>query len=213
MREVASRLGAGTMTLYYYVRTKDDLVALMDDALLAEVLVPEHELPRGWRDQLALIAHKTRAVYERHPWALLAMRGQQPGPNGMRHFEQCLAALAETELTTRTKLELLGLIDDLVCGHALRAAEAASSSGGESARAYMRFAQRQIASGHLPHTAALIGNTDPNTAAERMSAFIAGDRRFEAGLRALLDAAERDLRAPRRKSRGAKRRKTRRTEL
>lgn len=29
MREVAGRLGAGTMTLYHYVRTKDDLVALM----------------------------------------------------------------------------------------------------------------------------------------------------------------------------------------
>jgi AcrR family transcriptional regulator len=28
MRRVATELGAGTMTLYHYVRTKDDLVAL-----------------------------------------------------------------------------------------------------------------------------------------------------------------------------------------
>ena len=70
MREVASQLGAGTMTLYHYVRTKDDLVALMDDALMAEVLVPERELPKGWREQLAAIARRTRAVYTRHPWAL-----------------------------------------------------------------------------------------------------------------------------------------------
>ena len=28
MRRVAEALGAGTMTLYYYVRTKEDLLAL-----------------------------------------------------------------------------------------------------------------------------------------------------------------------------------------
>src|SRR5215207_5547112 len=30
MRRIAAELGAGTMTLYHYVRTKDELVALMD---------------------------------------------------------------------------------------------------------------------------------------------------------------------------------------
>ena len=29
MRRVARELGAGTMTLYHYVRTKDELLALM----------------------------------------------------------------------------------------------------------------------------------------------------------------------------------------
>src|SRR5271165_563117 len=32
MRRVARELKAGTMSLYYYVRTKDDLIAVMDDA-------------------------------------------------------------------------------------------------------------------------------------------------------------------------------------
>ena len=40
MRGIAAKLGAGTMTLYHYVRTKDDLVALMDDALMGEILIP-----------------------------------------------------------------------------------------------------------------------------------------------------------------------------
>src|SRR3954452_24599103 len=40
MRRVAQRLGAGTMTLYNYVRTKDELVTLMADAVMAEALVP-----------------------------------------------------------------------------------------------------------------------------------------------------------------------------
>ena len=32
------------MTLYHYVRTKDDLLDLMDDAIMGEVLVPDDEL-------------------------------------------------------------------------------------------------------------------------------------------------------------------------
>ena len=45
MRRVAQRLGAGTMTLYHYVRNKDELITLMSDAVMAEVVVPEGELP------------------------------------------------------------------------------------------------------------------------------------------------------------------------
>jgi AcrR family transcriptional regulator len=41
MKRIAAELGAATMTLYYYVRNKSDIVALMQDAILADVLVPE----------------------------------------------------------------------------------------------------------------------------------------------------------------------------
>ena len=44
MRRVAAELGAGTMTLYHYVANKDELFALMDDAMMGELLVPEEEL-------------------------------------------------------------------------------------------------------------------------------------------------------------------------
>ena len=46
MRRVASELGAGTMTLYHYVRTKDELVALMDNAIMGEVLDPGRRAAR-----------------------------------------------------------------------------------------------------------------------------------------------------------------------
>ena len=41
MRRVAQELGAGTMTLYHYVRTKDELITLMVDAMMGELLVPD----------------------------------------------------------------------------------------------------------------------------------------------------------------------------
>ena len=41
MRRLAGELGAGTMTLYHYVRTKDELLTLVCDEVMAEVLLPE----------------------------------------------------------------------------------------------------------------------------------------------------------------------------
>ncbi|MBX5483044.1 MAG: helix-turn-helix transcriptional regulator [Myxococcaceae bacterium] len=67
MRRIADALGAGTMTLYHYVRTKDELVALLDDALMAEILVPEDELSDHWQEALTTIARRTRKVFIRHP--------------------------------------------------------------------------------------------------------------------------------------------------
>jgi AcrR family transcriptional regulator len=127
MRRLADVLGAGTMTLYYYVHTKANLIALMDDALMGEILLPEGTLPNDWREALTAIARRTRDVFRRHPWALLSMQGAIPGPNGVRHFEQCLAALSHTTFDRRTKLDVLALVDDFVFGHTLRAAEAHSA--------------------------------------------------------------------------------------
>src|SRR5215472_8064502 len=125
MRGVAD-LGAGTMSLYYYLRSKDDLVALMDDALLGESLIPDDELPDDWRAALAAIARRTRDVFLRHPWALHSLQGEAAvhgapvGPNGLRHFEQSLAALEHAPLDTSQKLDLLAIVDDYVFGHVLR---------------------------------------------------------------------------------------------
>ena len=47
IRRVAAELGAGTMSLYRYISAKADLVALMDDAIMGESLVPDGQLPAG----------------------------------------------------------------------------------------------------------------------------------------------------------------------
>ena len=77
MRRVALELRVGTMSLYYYVKTKDDLVAAMDDALMAEAIVPS--LPKDWRRAIMLIARRTHGIFTRHPWALVSMLSAPPG--------------------------------------------------------------------------------------------------------------------------------------
>src|ERR1700749_1700255 len=49
MRRIASELGAGTMTLYHYVKTKDELIALVGDTIMGELVIGADELPDGWR--------------------------------------------------------------------------------------------------------------------------------------------------------------------
>jgi AcrR family transcriptional regulator len=142
MRRIARQLDVGTMSLYYYVKTKDDLIAVMDDALMGEMLLPA--LPSGgWRAALLAIAERTHAVLLRHSWAISAMLTAPPGPNAMRHMEQCLEALAPARMTTAQKLSLLGMVDDFVFGHALR--EAAGHAPPD-----LEWAAKQMATGRFP---------------------------------------------------------------
>jgi AcrR family transcriptional regulator len=144
MRRVAQELNVGTMSLYYYVKTKDDLIAVMDDALMSEALLPA--VPRNWKRAITEIATRTHAIFLRHPWALISMQSAPPGLNAMRHMEQCLEALAETSMTAKQKLTLLAIVDDFVFGHALR--ESASEGAVD-----MEFVAAQIAKGNFPHIA------------------------------------------------------------
>ena len=170
MRRLAQELEVGTMSLYYYVKTKDDLIAAMDDALMAEALLPS--IPKGWRRAITEIATRTHSVFLRHPWALVSMLSAPPGLNAMRHMEQCLEALAETSMTSKKKLTLLAMVDDFVFGHALR--EAASD-----ATIDLEFASAQIATGAFPRLAEVFGG----------GRIDAGKDRFKVGLRLLLEGS------------------------
>src|SRR3954451_21695322 len=98
MRRVAGELGAGTMTLYHYVRNKTELTALMDDAIMAELLIPDDELAGDWREAMAEIARRSYAAFQRHPWMFEHLADEDApspgGPNALRHVEQSLAAVA-----------------------------------------------------------------------------------------------------------------------
>ena len=169
MRRIALELGVGTMSLYYYVKTKADLIAAMDDALMGEILLPS--VPENWRKALTEIALRTRAVFLRHPWALSSMLTAPPRINAMRHIEQCLQALVGTGMTAREKLTMLAIIDDFVFGYALR--EAANDPDMD-----FSLAKSQLAAGAFPQLVKVFGKG-------RLPAMT---DRFQKGLRVLLDS-------------------------
>ena len=120
MRRLAAELDAGTMTLYHYVRTKDELLTLVVDAFLGEVVLsPTQRLPRDWRAAITMIARRTRDALRRHPWILDITDDPNIGPNAMRHFDQSWQALASLQASFDDKLDLITVVDEYVFGYCL----------------------------------------------------------------------------------------------
>lgn len=65
MRSLAGALGTGPMTLYNYVRDRDDLDALVVEAVLAEVRLPREK--GDWRADVTAIVEATWRTVRRHP--------------------------------------------------------------------------------------------------------------------------------------------------
>jgi len=198
MRRLAQALGVGTMTLYGYVRTKQDLFALVDDTIMAELVIPEDEFPgEDWRAALTAIAIRSRQSFDRHPWILRAMGtlGSRLGPNAMRHFDQTVRAVAQLGLTPAEKLDLTSLIDEYVFGYATNQAFETGMTD-DVARAELRaWIDTQIATGDYPHIDGLFPPGTPRDAAwEIFEAVERDNTRFERGLRRLLDGIELELR-------------------
>ena len=120
MRRIAAHLDAGTMTLYHYVRTKDELLTLIVDAFFGEVVVPsEVPIPEDWRVAMTLIASRTKDALERHPWVLDITDDPRIGPNAMRHFDQSWQALSSMAATFDEKLDVIMAVDEAVFGFCL----------------------------------------------------------------------------------------------
>jgi AcrR family transcriptional regulator len=189
MRRVAEALGAGTMTLYYYLRTKEDLLALVEDALMGETSDACEPLPKTWRAAVRKLATATRATYVRHAWALRSFTGVRVGPNGLRHIEQSLQAVASLDRPIEEKLAILSIVDDYVFGHCsgLMRRRERPQLDRKSARALSEAMSRSLEEGAYPHLRAMIGDDDPVAAFSKSLDFMTEDRHFDIGLDALLD--------------------------
>lgn len=193
MRRVAAALGVGTMSLYHYVRTKDEVLSLMGDAIMGEFLILEAEMPADWRGAIREIARRTKASYDRHPWMLLGMLqgrgGATPGANLMRHADQSLGAFAGLGLSARDQLHLTGAVDEYVMGYVGReVAEAMEQEQDTFGPRMDVWFSELLASGDYPHFNDLFGDGPPTP--EEVRRFYdeaQAEDRFEAGLDLMLD--------------------------
>jgi AcrR family transcriptional regulator len=185
IRRVAGDLGIRPMSIYTHVASKDDLVDLMLDAVIAEVLLPE-PLPDDWREALRQIAHRSHDAFVAHPWTLEAF-GQRPrfGPNTLRHVEQTLAAASRTGLDEETAAIVLSVVDEYTLGHAMRVLLVPHE---DLLRGMVEQVMRTADPEAFPYLARATAG----------SVLGAREGSFEAGLEALLDGFERTLLADRR---------------
>jgi AcrR family transcriptional regulator len=97
MRNVAERLGVGTMSLYTHVPGKTDLIDLMFDTAYGELyesIESPSKQPGGWRGALRFIANQNWDLYRRHPWMLQITTGRSVlGPRAAIKYEAELRPL------------------------------------------------------------------------------------------------------------------------
>ena len=95
MRSVAKRLGVQSASLYWHVRDKDELLALIADAICAEIKPPDADQP--WIDQLQAMAWEFRRVLHAHRDAALVLANTPPvGPNRLGLAERMLTVVVQS---------------------------------------------------------------------------------------------------------------------
>ena len=190
MRRIAQVLRAGTMSLYWHVSSKERLLDLMRDALMAEVELPE---PSGdWRSDLRAFAMSSRGMLRRHLW-LMDFVGGRPslGPTTMLTMDRALAILEAADPDYENRLRILESVNTYVSGAVLREAqemraheaerEARDELGAEALAQRRRWRDRLANTGIFPRFVEFLDlNIDPD-APETM------DARFEFGLDCLLE--------------------------
>ena len=118
MRRLAARVGAGTMSLYEYVASKEDVLDLALDAVMAEIEPAEvPDADAGWRAALAVQATRTREVMRRHPW-MVVLLGTRPllGPNFLLRSERFYAILVRAGLDGRPLIAAVNAVFSYVHG-------------------------------------------------------------------------------------------------
>lgn len=111
MARVAESLGFTTMSLYRYVTSKDDVLALMTDAAFGSP--PDHPEQAGapWRVAAEQWIADHGPILLAHPWlASTSATLTTLGPNHLAWAEAIVAALSGTELTPGEKLQVGALL-------------------------------------------------------------------------------------------------------
>jgi AcrR family transcriptional regulator len=121
MRRLAGALGAGAMSLYHYVASKDELLDAMIDVVFEEIELPSEEA--DWQPAMRQRAISARQVLARHPWAIGLMDSRtSPGPANLRHHEAVTACLRRAGFSVLMATHASWLLDSYVYGFAVQAA-------------------------------------------------------------------------------------------
>ncbi|MGW6128831.1 TetR/AcrR family transcriptional regulator [Cellulomonas sp. NPDC055163] len=123
MARLAESLGFTTMSLYRYVSSKDEVLALMADAAVGPPPAPEPGAPDGWRPRLEQLVRAQGPVLRAHPWLAQSDAAlHATGPHRLAWMEAMVGALDGTHVHAAEKLGVAALL----ASHALSEARLAS---------------------------------------------------------------------------------------
>ncbi len=189
MRRLAGTLGAGAMSLYHYVSSKDELLDAMVDGVFDEIELPRDDLP--WQTAMRRRAESARQALGRHRWAIGLLESRtSPGPANLRHHEAVTACLRKAGFSVVMATHANWLIDSYVYGYSLQAANLPFDTPEEFADAAQDVYLPQLPPEEFPYlneSAAALAATDYDPADE----FLFGLDLILAALEPLRDSASR----------------------
>ena len=181
MRKLADELGAGAMSLYYYVPNKLDLIDGMVDLVFGEIEPPSLEL--DWKTAMRRRAISTRDVLNRHRWAVGLMESRTtPGLASLRLHNAVLGCLREAGFSIELTIQAYSVQDAYIYGFALQEKTLPVDTPGELAEAAESM-RRQFSADEYPHIA--------ETITEHVTKDYDFGDEFEFGLDLILDGLER----------------------
>lgn len=98
MRRLADRLGAGAMSLYWHVESKDIVFDLALDQVLA-YRPPTPAAGTDWRGEIIHALEDWRVTMLRHPWSAALLPGRTLGPNTLARLELLGTILSRAGVT------------------------------------------------------------------------------------------------------------------
>jgi AcrR family transcriptional regulator len=187
MRRLADECGVGVMTLYGYVRTKEEILAALSDRLLGEVELPP-AAGQPWTEQVADLFRSVHRVFSAHPeLAQIATTQPLDGLAAYRGAEAVLAALRRAGFSDE---EAVVAFDALVCYTAgFTSRQIALETGTTPSHRLRRL--HQLSEDDFPNLVTLA----PLFVSPRY------DERFEEGLAMLIDGLASRLKRDRRRAR------------
>jgi AcrR family transcriptional regulator len=120
MRRLAARCGVGAMTLYGYVRTKEDVLGALANRLMSEIELPDDD-DQPWDRQVAAVFGSVRLVFLEHPELLpIAANQRLEGAGVYRGAELVFAALRRAGLDDQQVVSAFDALTSFTVGSAQR---------------------------------------------------------------------------------------------
>ena len=142
MRTLASTIGCGTMSLYSYVKNRDDLVESIVEAMVERSRLPDIASERfdSWQDLARALSHAYRDLAFRYPNAheLLALAPYDRGP-AAPHLEALARAFQRAGLSEDRSYEALGALDAYVVGFLLASVRSTLTGGASPSESALRL--------------------------------------------------------------------------
>jgi AcrR family transcriptional regulator len=183
MRKLARELGVEAMSLYYHVKSKEDILDGMVDIVFSEIELPS--AGAEWKTAMRERAESTRSVLKRHPWAISLMDSRTtPGAETLKHLDTVIGCLSDAGFSIPMAAHAMSLLDSYVRGFAQQEASLPLDASGDIGAATEGIMEQQhMMSDAFPHLSEMAVKLV-------LQPGYAYGNEFEFGLRVILDGIE-----------------------